>query len=77
MNESDKRVVLSQITSILNPNIAEWSIIEVEQFLEIINCGLFAKIVTAFGINGQMLLETTKIEALFIPQLKTSTYLLF
>lgn len=60
MNESDKRVVLSQITSILNPNIADWSIIEVEQFLEIINCGLFAKIVTALGLMGKCFLRQLK-----------------
>ena len=41
MNETDKHHVFTKIFKILDPNVAKWSVINVEQFLQIINCGQF------------------------------------
>lgn len=56
MNDNDHTLIFDQIFSILNYNISSWSVIEVEQFLQLVNCGQFEKIIRFFGVNGQMLL---------------------
>ena len=77
MNDTDHTLVFKQIFSILSPDVSLWTVIEVEQFLQLINCGQFEKMVRSFGVDGSMLLEPSKIEALLVPQLKPATTLLF